>query len=111
MIKTPQWGCIVETWVFSQLYKQIKDIVPKVGLYYWRTQNGAEVDFILEIGNKLIPIEVKTGIQLHSYSFRGIQEFIKSQKKEVPYGIILYGGNNVKILKANIIAVPLQMLY
>jgi predicted AAA+ superfamily ATPase len=31
----------------------------RAGIFYWRTAAGEEVDFVIEAGNKLIPIEVK----------------------------------------------------
>ncbi len=31
-------------------------------LYYWRSENSAEVDFILSDGNSIVPLEVKSGL-------------------------------------------------
>lgn len=47
-------GALFENFVFSELIK--------VGLEpgYWRTRSGAEVDYIITCGSKVIPVEVKT---------------------------------------------------
>ncbi|WP_367172541.1 DUF4143 domain-containing protein [Desulfobacula sp.] len=50
-------------------------------VYYWRTNNGAEVDFVIEYQDKLIPIEVKGGVQIKKQSLRGMKSFIESQTK------------------------------
>lgn len=49
-------GQIVENAVLSQLRKTNRD---DYSIKYWRTLGGAEVDFVLEIAGKLLPIEVK----------------------------------------------------
>ena len=46
-------GNLFENYVFSELLKA--GFSPK----YWRTKGGAEVDFVVEIGKKPIPIECK----------------------------------------------------
>ncbi|MCK5177312.1 MAG: ATP-binding protein [Candidatus Aenigmarchaeota archaeon] len=48
-------GQIIENVVLSQLLCRFKDS----NICYWRTTGGAEVDFVIEIENKLIPVEVK----------------------------------------------------
>lgn len=46
-------GKLFENYVFSELMKA--GFSPK----YWRTKAGAEVDFVIEAGEKIIPIECK----------------------------------------------------
>lgn len=46
-------------------------------LYYWASENTAEVDFVLQKGNDIIPVEVKTGIRTRSKSL-GV--FVKKYK-------------------------------
>jgi len=47
-------GAMYENFIFSELIK--KD----VSLKYWNTKSGAEVDFIMEKNNNLIPLEIKS---------------------------------------------------
>jgi predicted AAA+ superfamily ATPase len=46
-------GKVFENYVLSEIVKM--GIAPK----YWRTKSGAEVDFVIELGGKVIPVEVK----------------------------------------------------
>jgi hypothetical protein len=49
----------METAVLSEIVKTLthRGIDPQV--YFWRTITGTEVDFVVETGGKLVPIEVK----------------------------------------------------
>ncbi|MBN2291423.1 MAG: ATP-binding protein [Pirellulales bacterium] len=55
----PMGGAILETAVLSEIMKTIthRGIDPQV--YFWRTIAGTEVDFVIETGGKVVPIEVK----------------------------------------------------
>ncbi len=69
-------------------------------LYYWKNDNTAEVDFVLQLGDKIIPIEVKKGKRTKSVSMNA---FIKKYNCE--YGIRIsqknFGNTN------SIISIPL----
>ncbi len=49
-------GSMAENYVCSALRKET-GVVP----YYWRSEGKAEVDFVIEFVNKIIPVEVKSG--------------------------------------------------
>ena len=104
-------GGVLETFAFSEIYKEIKDFNIKVSIHFWRTSNGAEVDFVLEKGAKLFPIEVKSNIKIDSYAIRGIKSFMETYgSHKVPFGIIFYRGDKVKFVDRKILGVPLQMI-
>ena len=48
-------GKLAENFVFSELIRLRKKVK------YWRTKSGAEMDFLIEENNEIIPIEVKIG--------------------------------------------------
>jgi predicted AAA+ superfamily ATPase len=48
-------GNVFETAIFSELVKHFS----KDSVYYWRTIDNKEIDFILALGNRHVPIEVK----------------------------------------------------
>jgi len=83
-------GEIFETAIFSQLVKTFgKDKV-----YYWRTKDKKEIDFILKIKNKIIPIETK--INFASFSKRHINYFLEKYKLKEYYCIGLEGEKKEK---------------
>ena len=49
-------GNMLETSIFSELVKRIG----KENINYWRNKNANEIDFIINIGGEITPIEVKS---------------------------------------------------
>lgn len=47
------------------------------GLYYWTTEGKAELDFVLQKGDEIIPVEVKTGERTKSKSLAMFKEKYK----------------------------------
>lgn len=55
------WGRMIENAVGAKIYPMLQEFGG--GLFYWRDRND-EVDYIVQIGQRLIAIEVKSGILL-----------------------------------------------
>lgn len=72
----PDRGALFENTVLTEL---AKNCPPETQIHYWRTQAGAEVDFVLVNGQKLVPVEVKTTIKDERAS-QGLKSFIESYK-------------------------------
>ena len=66
-------GAINENFVASELVKR------NIELKYWRTQNKAEVDFVVEKEGEMIPIEVKSNLK-ESKVTRSFRNFLESYK-------------------------------
>ena len=49
---------------------------------YWRTKQGAEVDFVIEFQNELIPIEVKYQESSDTNITRSFQNFLNKYKQK-----------------------------
>jgi predicted AAA+ superfamily ATPase len=70
-LQTPDlWGRITESAVGTHLLN--KSITENYKLFYWR-EGDAEVDFVIEYDNKILGIEVKSGI---STANKGISKFL-----------------------------------
>jgi predicted AAA+ superfamily ATPase len=75
-------GVLIENYVASQLAAQ------KATLHYWRSDNNAEVDFLIDAEEGIIPLEVKAGTNKKTPSLRVFLE-----KNRVPYSIRLTSRN------------------
>jgi hypothetical protein len=62
-------------------------------LYYWKNENTAELDFVVQIAGKVIPIEVKKGKRTKSTSFN---LFLKQY--QYPYGIRISGNKKKQLI-------------
>lgn len=54
-------GAVFESWVVSELLKSYRNRGTTPDLYFWRDSTGHEVDILLDQGEDLVPIEVKSG--------------------------------------------------
>jgi len=78
-------GEIFETAIFSELVK----FFGKESVNFWRTKDKKEIDFILRIKNKTIPIETK--VNFTSFFKRPIEYFLNKYKLNQYYFIGLEG--------------------
>lgn len=62
-------GSLTENFVLNSIIKQFKSMP-----YYWRSGNEAEVDFIVQFENTIIPIEVKSDQNIKSRSLSVYRE-------------------------------------
>jgi predicted AAA+ superfamily ATPase len=75
-------GPVLETLVFQEL-RAVNDYLEcGYQLYFWRTKNGLEVDFILYGPGGLISIEVKRSAHVHLKNLRGLKEFKKDYPRQ-----------------------------
>lgn len=109
LLSSPLFGNIFESWGASWIHRQIQRLPLAPMLYHWRTQNGAEVDLILDYGGKLFPIEFKAASKLSKHDTRGIQAFRSTYRNAAP-GVILYGGPRAYALSEHAVAVPWKAL-
>ena len=47
--------------IFFENYAANELIAKKIPLYYWKGKNSAEMEFVVDSGNRIIPIDVKRG--------------------------------------------------
>ena len=85
-------GEIFETAVFSELVKKYG----KESINFWRTKDKKEIDFILKVKNRIIPIEVK--INFSSFSKRSIRYFLEKYKMNKYYCVGLKGKKEKNLI-------------
>ena len=89
-------GPALETVVLQEL-RAVNDYLSlDYELYFWRTKNGLEVDFVLYGPRGLIAIEVKRSSQAHPKNLRALKEFKKDYATAKCY--LLYGGKTTLFL-------------
>lgn len=80
-------GGLTENYVFNQL------IANNLALYYWTSGNQAEIDFITRIGEDIIPIEVKSTVNIRSRSL-SVYENIYSPVYSIRLSMKNFGFEN-----------------
>ncbi|MBX6378910.1 MAG: ATP-binding protein, partial [Clostridia bacterium] len=103
-------GPLFETWIASELRKALSLCRRRTQLWFWRTHDGLEVDFVLERGADVVGLEVKWGSEVRSEDLRGLRVFRDSLGSRFRLGIVLHTGSTLAALDARILAVPVGTL-
>lgn len=106
----PMGGAIMETAVLSEIVKTLthRGIDPQV--YFWRTIAGTEVDFVVEAGGKLVPIEVKLSATPRPAMASAIKIFQKDFGDKAMPGYVVHPGDIMLPLGSGVTALPLAEL-
>ena len=89
----PMGGAIMETAVLAEIVRALthRGIDPQV--YFWRTMAGTEVDFVVETGGKLVPIEVKLSATPRPAMAAGIKAFHRDMESAAMAGYVVHPGD------------------
>lgn len=102
-------GGLFEGLVLQQLLVMAELLSPAARIHYWRTQTGAEVDFVVERGRSLVPIEVKlTGKPGYGDVVR-LKEFLDTYESATA-GVLVHTGDEILRLGERVVAVPWSAL-
>ncbi len=102
----PMAGALFETAVVQEAYKAgWRDGVPP-RLYYWRTEDGAEVDLVIDRAGRLTPIEAKVNATPRIQAASGIRRFSTDYASSVEHGWVVHTGDVTMPLSLDVTAVP-----
>ncbi len=103
----PRPGVWLEALVRNDLASWAETATPRPGLYHYRTSSGAEIDFLLEQGRRVLPIEVKSNASLRTEEGRAIEAFCDEHGRQAPFGLVLHDGDELLPLTNRVLGVPL----
>lgn len=108
----PATGRLVETFVFSELCRQMTWADLEATMFHWRDRSGAEVDFVLEAADgRVVAIEVKVGQTAKPDWFRWLARMRDGLGPSFVLGVVLYGGEHVLPFGDRLLAVPISALW
>ncbi len=87
-------GQLFETWVMSELIKKNFNQGLRSNLYFWRDSQGHEIDALIDQGDLLIPIEIKSGQTINSDYFKGIIYWQELSGQKENAQLIYAGADN-----------------
>lgn len=79
---------------------------PAADILYWRTAGGQEVDFVIEAGERLLPIEVKATESPVPADARHLRSFLEEYPDLTDGGLLLHGGEETFRLAESVLAAP-----
>jgi predicted AAA+ superfamily ATPase len=106
----PMGGAIFENLVAAELYKTLAHRGEEPAMYFWRTAAGSEVDVIVEIQGRLLPIEVKLSSTPRPEMAGEIARFRKDFGDRALPGYVVHPGDTLLPLGEGVIALPFALL-
>ncbi len=85
-------GALFENFVISELLKRRYNQGLPSNLFFWRNNAGVEVDLLIEQGEQLIPVEIKSGQTFTSDFLVGLQKWRRLAGETCLAPRLVYGG-------------------
>ena len=89
----PMRGPIMETAVLSEITRTLTHRGEAPRVHFWRTRAGTEVDFVIETGEKLVPIEVKASATPRPAMARPIRTLQRDLGEAAAPGYVVHPGD------------------
>ena len=105
LAKSRELGGYFETLVYLHLRALCELMTPRAGIYYWRTSTQREVDFVIEHGRQVLPVEVKLTRRPILADAANLLAFLEEHPM-AKRGVIVHGGDDLFWLHSKVIAVP-----
>ena len=94
----PLRGAIFESWVVSELYKENVHNGLQPHLFHYREARGPEVDLVIEQGQDLLAVEIKSGATVTGDFFKNLAVFKDrmelSDSRYTIHSHIVFGGRD-----------------
>ena len=83
-------GALFENYIIMELLKQKLNAGSNAGFYYWKENNGLEIDLLIDKGGKLIAHEIKSTLTYNDTLLKSLQQWQKVSKSSNT--MLLYNG-------------------
>jgi len=99
-------GSHLENLVLHDLLAWRDARLERADVFYWRTVAGDEVDLVLEVGDSLIPIEIKATGRPRISDSRHLRTFRSEYGDQARSGLLVHTGSTLEWLTPHVLAVP-----
>ena len=97
----PLRGAIFESWVFSEIYKTCVHRARQPSLFHYREARGPEIDLLVEQGDVLLAVEIKSGATITKDFFKNLTRLSDrvrgGSRMRAIQNYVVYGGENSQI--------------
>ena len=99
-------GAHLENMVLNDLLAWRDARLEQAEVLHWRTSAGEEVDFVVESGDCLLPIEVKASSSPRLRDAAHLRSFRTEYGPRARSGLVLHSGTDTRWLTPDVLAVP-----
>jgi uncharacterized protein len=105
-----QKGRLFEHAVMLEIIRRTRVRGSPYRVNFWRTAAGAEVDCVLDCGDRAVPIEIKATAHVSRGDCSGVAAFLAEYPKAASHGYVITDGERTEKLSDTITAVPWRYL-
>ncbi len=98
-------GQIFETYIFCELQKHLSYLQKSAQMFHYKTNDKKEIDFVIEVDNELLAIEVKQSSSIKKDDFKHIIDLQNRYDKKC-LGVVFYNGDMVVEFSDDLVAIP-----
>ncbi|MDS4032297.1 MAG: ATP-binding protein [Candidatus Contendobacter sp.] len=106
----PLGGAIFETAVLVEIVKTFWHRGEEPQVYFWRTATGVEVDIVVQVGGRIVPVEVKLSATPRPAMAAGILALRQDLGETVEAGYVIHPGEIRLPLAPGVQALPFAEL-
>jgi predicted AAA+ superfamily ATPase len=99
-------GAHLENFVLADLLAWRDARLDRAEVCYWRSAIGEEIDFVIEAGGRLLPIEIKAAARPRLGDTVHIRIFRKEYGRKARAGLLLHTGSTLEWLAPDVLAAP-----
>lgn len=111
LLNSPQIGGLFETLVLAEIIKFMRNYQKDWQLYFWRTKDDGEIDFVIETSrNRIFSFEAKYAVQGLPQAISYPTSFKKQFSPKHPLTIVTLGTQKLK-LSEECVVLPISQLH
>jgi predicted AAA+ superfamily ATPase len=99
-------GAHLENLVLNDLLAWRDARADRADVFYWRTSVGEEVDFVIEAGEQVVPVEVKATTRPRLSDATPLRTFRSEYGERARAGVLLHNGSTLDWLAPDVLAAP-----
>jgi predicted AAA+ superfamily ATPase len=90
----PLRGALFENYIVAEVVKAYFHHRAQSPVFFWRDQSGHEIDLLIEEGNVLHPVEIKSGSTISGDMFQGLKWWTDMTGQKKGRMTLIYGGSD-----------------
>jgi len=98
-------GAVFESFVVAELYKNFLHRGEPPALYFWRDAGGHEVDVVIDLGARRIPVEIKSGQTVVPSFFDNLRYWRRVSGRPDSPAALFYGGDRA-YRRSDVVVLP-----
>ncbi len=92
-------GGLFENMVITEILKYQYNRGIDANIYFYRDSHNNEVDIVIQVGDKLVPIEIKSTSTFNTALLKNVRYFQKIVGDRAPLGYLIYAGEHEQKVK------------